>query len=792
VHGPLEEYEVFMSTFGTKAETLLQLKGQLKYAKVLPQLSFTVRQWLKSGRSLKVLSHRPDWLSSPVIVRSSGINEDSPSESLAGHFISIPNVYGDEQLAEAIEAVVDSFGNNNLDDQVFLQPMLIDVEISGVAFTRDPGNAGHYYIINYDDSSGQTGSVTNGRSNDLKTYYHVKNHLLNISQNIKKKWLLTLLKLLEELELYFKNDGLDIEFAVNVEGTIFLLQVRPLVFNVPEKLNIHAQKKLLLEIEAQLKTLAKPHPYLLGKKSIFGIMPDWNPAEIIGVRPKPLALSLYKTLVTDSIWAYQRDNYGYRNLRSFPLLVSFAGLPYIDVRVSFNSFIPRDLEEGLAERLVNYYIDNLQGNPNHHDKIEFEIIFSCYTLDLKERLKSLGAYGFNQQEQEKIAESLCSLTNDIIHGKEGLWKKDIEKIEQLQVRQKKISKSNLNNTEKIYWLLEDCKRYGTLPFAGLARAAFIAIQLLQSLVKVGVLNEDEYDRFISSLNTVSSNMTSDYKSFNYGDFLEKYGHLRPGTYDILSPRYDEKPGNYFNWNKVENNHEVEKCDGFSIGLATLNKLEKILSEHSLKHDGLSLFDFIKGAIEGREYAKFIFTRSLSDAIKTVCELGDENGFSRDELSYMNIGVIKRLYSSSDNKKEVILSSIKSGKLMYEKTLAINFPSLIVGPEDIWSFELPKNTPNFITNNVKTGIVVNECSNKELLQNNILMMISADPGYDWIFSHNIGGFITMYGGANSHMAIRAGELNVPAVIGAGEMLYRQWSGASILEIDCANKQVLVIK
>ena len=72
-------------------------------------------------------------------------------------------------------------------------------------------------------------------------------------------------------------------------------------------------------------------------------MPDWNPAEIIGLKPGPLALSLYRELVTDSIWAYQRDNYGYKNLRSFPLLVSFHGLPYIDVRVSFNSFVPRDI-----------------------------------------------------------------------------------------------------------------------------------------------------------------------------------------------------------------------------------------------------------------------------------------------------------------------------------------------------------------------------------------------------------------------------------------------------------------
>ena len=49
-------------------------------------------------------------------------------------------------------------------------------------------------------------------------------------------------------------------------------------------------------------------------------------------------------------------------------------------------------------------------------------------------------------------------------------------------------------------------------------------------------------------------------------------------------------------------------------------------------------------------------------------------------------------------------------------------------------------------------------------------------------------ITAWGGANSHMAIRAGELDLPAVIGAGEVLYRRWSAASRLNLDCAGRRV----
>ena len=131
-----------------------------------------------------------------------------------------------------------------------------------------------------------------------------------------------------------------------------------------------------------------------GKKTVYGVMPDWNPAEIVGIRPKPLALSLYREMITDSIWAYQRHNYGYRNLRSFPLMPNYFGIPYIDVRLSFNSFIPAGLEEKLANKLVDYYIERLLEEPSLHDKVEFEIVYSCYTLDIRKRLSYLKERAF--------------------------------------------------------------------------------------------------------------------------------------------------------------------------------------------------------------------------------------------------------------------------------------------------------------------------------------------------------------------------------------------------------------
>ena len=121
------------------------------------------------------------------------------------------------------------------------------------------------------------------------------------------------------------------------------------------------------------------------------------------------------------------------------------------------------------------------------------------------------------------------------------------------------------------------------------------------------------------------------------------------------------------------------------------------------------------------------------------------------------------------------------------------PPLIISPEDVECFHLPEGEPNYITLKKTTSEIIQLSEkDKNHLKGKILMIPNADPGFDWIFTHDISGFITMYGGVNSHMAIRAQELGIPAVIGAGELLYKRWEQAHTLSIDCANKKVQIIK
>ena len=168
------------------------------------------------------------------------------------------------------------------------------------------------------------------------------------------------------------------------------------------------------------------------------------------------------------------------------------------------------------------------------------------------------SHGFEQNELYSIKKSLLQITNNIIDVKDGLYKKDLVKAKLLNVKFDEVINSNLSLIDKIYWLIKDVKRYGTLPFAGVARAGFVAIQILRSFVDENIISKDNYDKFLNSLNTVSKQLSKDVKNLTK-EFLEIYGHLRPGTYDILSSRYDEAYNVYF---ESKNNHNDDKDEVF--------------------------------------------------------------------------------------------------------------------------------------------------------------------------------------------------------------------------------------
>lgn len=778
-------------SFEGKGRTLEKLRGRLTKGEITPLIVFTVEEWRASSQALieraTVLSQ-----SSPLIVRSSARAEDSSDQSLAGAFLSIPNVsrQSPDSIRQAVEQVIASYDDDNVKNDVVIQVQVEAIELCGVLFTRDLDTLAPYYVINYDDS-GSIDSVTSGNGTSLKAYVRMRTS----PYPVKVPALTGLIEAAEEIEGLFGVDALDIEFAVANGGKTYILQVRPIAA-IENRTRVDDQilETMLFKVRKKAAKATAPHPGLCGKKGMYSVMTDWNPAEIIGIRPRRLALSLYKELVTDSIWAHQRHAYGYRDLRGYPLLLSFLGQPYIDVRVSVNSFIPRALDPKLADKLADYYVERLAQTPTDHDKVEFKIVHSCYYLNVAEKLKDLLNHGFSELELDRIKYALLDLTNDIISTKTGLYLEDEEKVEQLPKRYDEILSSDLSTIEKIYWLVEDCKRYGTLPFAGLARAGFIAMQFLHSLQQLDIISEQDFQAYMNSLNTVAKQLSTDTRNFGNGtmprdEMLKKYGHLRPGTYDILSPCYAEQFDAYLG--SVQASSEEAHSESFSFTPLQLEKIGEKLVENGLKVSVEGFLNFLRAAIEGREYSKFMFTRSLSQVLIQLEKLGERNNLSREDMSFVDIGTVLNLYS--DLSHEHVRASLARDSQVHREAAAVaavvRLPQLIMGDRDVYDFFVGEVEANFVTQRSITEVIVTE---EDLLDgdltNKIVFIRSADPGYDWVFSRNIGGLVTMYGGANSHMAIRCAELQIPAVIGCGEKNFADWSKSKILSIDCGNRQV----
>jgi glutamine kinase len=303
--------------FGTKAETLERLEPHVEQARVLDLVWFTTRQWRRSPvRVLDRIEQR--FGSAPLAVRSSAVGEDGGHRSMAGAFASVLGADGGDRLAltAAIDRVAGSM-TGNPGDQVLVQPMLAGVVVSGVIMTYDVVHGAPYYLINFDDETGRTDSVTGGAGTHkaLLVYRGAQNAFVQ-SPRVAR-----FLALARELEALCGTAPLDIEFALTATAELYLLQVRRIA--AAQSWHPVTERRVarqLVFVEQFVRECSAARTGLLGRRTILAVMPDWNPAEIIGSTPRPLAAALYRKLVTRSVWRKARAQMGYRALPSVELM----------------------------------------------------------------------------------------------------------------------------------------------------------------------------------------------------------------------------------------------------------------------------------------------------------------------------------------------------------------------------------------------------------------------------------------------------------------------------------------
>ena len=779
----------FNNVWNTKAETIsLLYQNQNKLGFKVPLTFFFKKKDFKINKEKILKKVFTKFKNKKIIIRSSSKNEDNQNLSNAGKFKSYSNLHVEkDDIQKYIELVILDFKDSN--DQILIQEYIDKPTFAGVIFSRDINNNSPYITLNI-DYSGRTDLITSGQYNpSMETLIFYKEFLKYKVPTKFKKLLFTLIK----LENFFDNDRLDIEFCVK-KNDIYIFQCRPLKKIPSNKISDTEISEALKNITLKIQKLKKKNPFVFGKETFFSNMSDWNPAEMIGDKPTNLSMSLYSELITDTVWATQRKDYGYKNLELFPLMVNLGGSPFIDLRIDFNSFLPASLSKNTSKKLINIYLNKIKNKSELHDKIEFDLIETCYDFDTRKKIKKL----LNKKQQSEYSKSLLNLTNNILDPKKDILNREIKKIKLLKKQLIQISKSNLSEIHKIYFLIQYTKKNGTLPFAGLARAAFVSTRLLKTLNEKKLISNQELENLYGSIGSITKKMNKSLSKINNTNdikrFKEIYGHLRPSSYSIESRNYKENFSKYFSKKNIN-------LESKNIIFSVSNR-KKLLINNLLKQNKISLnfeefINFSKESIKLREYSKYIFSKGIDEIFKNLISLGKKINIKREDFEHVSIKKILNFYNNVESGiklKTSLKKEIVRNKKNRDLLNLIKFPDFIRSSDEMYFFKQSNIKGNYITTKSIIGKIIElkNLRNINQISNKIVLLKNADPGYDFIFSQKITGLITEYGGANSHMSIRCMELGIPAIIGIGNKEYSFIKNKRLLQINALQKNYKIIE
>ena len=743
-----KKIDVAKLLLGSKSKSLHNLK-EIKTAKI-PYFE------VLNKSEINDLDNKLKNFKSKIIIRSDSDFEDSFEESNAGKFLSIGPIdkKNKSTVKKSVNSVFNSYPVINSDGRVIIQNFVPNIKSSGVITTRVLQNSAPYFCISlaYSHNSDE---VTAGTSNKLKNIYIYKN-VKKLEGKYKKYQ--NLLNLINELIDYISYELLDIEFAIDESEQVFLLQVRPLLVDTDTKDN----KIEMIKNIRQFQQLQNKGENIYGSRALFSNMSDWNPAEMLGESPNNLAITLYKTFITNDSWHKQRKEFGYRGEIESELMFYFGNKCYIDVRASLNSFLPKSLTKEDCEKIIDYQLNALLKHPEFHDKIEFEIAETSYFFGSENRMKKRYKNLLNQEVIIDWVNDLKSLEKDYLKILNNSTNKITKFYQKLSPNLNFASKNTVNSI----------KRNMAVPFSHHARLAFIYFSQLNHFVNNDVILEDEKQILLNNLNTISTQFTEDlknlkYKKISYTKFISKYGHIRPNNYDLNSKNIHDE-GEDFVFFLIEN-LEDEKTRTVDSSKA-LKKIEYYLNKENYEFNANEWHHLFEKSIISRENSKFMYSKSID---LTLNQLKNSKLYDQDNLKNLNFENL-----------------INNYKITYEEPDEnFELPDLLTTSNEFLYFANLNTKPNFIGQKIVKGNLTTISKDKSFnYRNKIILLPNADPGWDWVLNLPIKGMVTKFGGPNSHMAIRAAEKNLTSVFGVGDELFKQLEEINYLQIDPISKQL----
>lgn len=699
-------------------------------------------------------------LGSLLAIRSSASCEDSDTASFAG-------MYSTELGVEAVlESVMDAVARVRLSAQakqsvvyhyatqrqltmaeidlgmeVIVQRM-IDAEIGGVIFSHDLTEPDSYYAVSV--ATGLGDAIVGGASNG---------QLIRIARGIRpsylqESWLRDLLGSMMAIERHFQSTSLDVEFAIK-DGIVYILQCRPIT-TVPVSTKEVTESEIMLRINELESMITSDFD-----GDVLGDMTDINPMELLGTSPSPLDISIFRHLFADTVVEDVRREMGYDPLH-IGLLRVVAGKPYVSVRASAYSFRPQGISSEIYERIVRVYLKSLVQDQSLQSRVEFDL----YAMSAGDKLERIMAEaGLNDHEKATVRMAFARIDDSFLRVSEHYQLV----FDSLARRYEEFTLSL--HCGSLDAILEHITT-GTRLFVLVARLAFYWKNKFEETYP----NEDLNALITGYIQTVNGRLESDLLACKNGkltreELILRYGHLRPGQFSVFGECYADDPDTYL-FRNLEN---VRSAD---------------VKRQAHQLEETPEFKYVITFMQAREQMKFLFMKPFHQLSVVLRRTLTESGIEPAEAARLSW---KTLCSRLSNKS--ILEIEPS-----HNQVRVILPSVIIpGITDLRVISFIAAHPTFITNmTVKARVcVLEQIGLKADLSGAIVLLPTADPGFDFLFHSGAAGLVTKVGGPASHMCIRAIELQLPACIGCGEGLYQELLAANHAILDCASKQIIIL-
>lgn len=248
MHGEiLELSQIVDGSVGGKAYGLAQLVGM--GLSVPP--AFVIKQAQRGVYPDDLDQHHAALGKTPVAVRSSAQGEDGAEVSFAGQYETVLNVANATELRSAIDRCVEStdteraasYQADHLDGvsatmNLVVQRM-VDARTAGVVFTADPVSARRDLLV-IDAVAGLGEALVSGEATPDHYGVHTSGEIVR-RQLVGDHPLLSdheIRQIVEQARLAAAGEGhpLDLEWAIDQDGTLFWLQARPIT-TLPADLN---------------------------------------------------------------------------------------------------------------------------------------------------------------------------------------------------------------------------------------------------------------------------------------------------------------------------------------------------------------------------------------------------------------------------------------------------------------------------------------------------------------------------------------------------------------------------